>query len=102
MTSPNYTTKKTGLDLMSSVWTNNDQSNISHFRSLIRLSQRTFPNNVFLVPAEDELTPMTYSDLFEFCKNFEFFLNKNEIEKGDAIAYMFHNSSLLVLLFLAP
>jgi acyl-CoA synthetase (AMP-forming)/AMP-acid ligase II len=94
-------TKKTGLDLMSSVWTNNDQSKIGHFRSLIRLSQRTFPNNVFLVPAEDELTPMTYSDVFEFCKHFEFFLNKNEIGKGDAIAYMFHNSSLLVLLFLA-
>ncbi|MDG2271413.1 MAG: AMP-binding protein, partial [Halioglobus sp.] len=89
------------LDPDDGVWTNDYFAKIQDIRSLILASKRNFPDRVFLLTAEKELAALTYLDLFNFCDKFEKFLDDQNVEEQAAVAYVFHNSSLLVLFFLA-
>jgi len=94
-------TKNKLHDLSSFDWQDSIYDNIIDIRQLITSSVQSNGDTLFLKPFEKEITEMSFNGIFIWACGFETFLNENKIKMGDRVAVMFHNSSLMVLLFLS-
>lgn len=83
------------------IWTFDYCDKIKGINSLLVSSCSLFGKDVYLRPSESGLPQITFSDLVHFAKMFEDYLEKRGVKKGDSVAVLFHNSSIMVLLFLS-
>jgi acyl-CoA synthetase (AMP-forming)/AMP-acid ligase II len=83
------------------IWLSDYSSSIRGIDSLLVSSSSLFGQDVYLRPSESDIPLISFSDLICFTKGIEDFLEKMEVRQGDRVSVIFHNSSLMVLLFLS-
>jgi acyl-CoA synthetase (AMP-forming)/AMP-acid ligase II len=83
------------------LWSKELLGETKDFRYLIERSQKWFGPKIFLEPYEEGISAISFQQLSEFVEKFEVFLEESGIAEGEKVSTLSHNSTVLVLLFLA-
>jgi Acyl-CoA synthetases (AMP-forming)/AMP-acid ligases II len=83
------------------IWNYDYRTQIGDVRTLILTSAEKFKNKTFIRPNEPKLPSISFAELVQFASGLESFLEKKGVKKGEMVSVVFHNSTLLALLFLS-
>jgi long-chain acyl-CoA synthetase len=82
-------------------WTAEYRARVRTIGGLIQLAGTRQGDRIFIKPDEPGLTAISFRDLEMFVEAFADFLNDLGISEGERVIVLFHNSTLMMLLFLA-
>lgn len=85
----------------SGIWGDDAYEQSVDFAGIVARSIERHGSNIYLNPLEADIDPISFESLGRFVRGFEVFLEENGVGEGDACAIVAHNSTALVLQFVA-
>lgn len=82
-------------------WDSGAYEHATDFQTILNRSVESFGNSTYIRPIEPDIEPVTFAKLFEFTRGFEIFLEQHNVGVGDTCALISHNSTALVMHFVA-
>jgi acyl-CoA synthetase (AMP-forming)/AMP-acid ligase II len=74
---------------------------ITNLLELVKRADRLFGDATYIIATEQGLEDISFTKLLTFTCNFGDYLDEQGIKAGDGVASVFHNSTLVALLFVA-
>lgn len=82
-------------------WDNSAYDLATDFQTIVNRSSEMFETDVYIQPIEADIEPLTFGQLSSFVRGFEVFLEQHGVGYGDACAIISHNSTALMMEFVA-
>jgi len=87
--------------LSKELWSDNSYKHVQDMRTLIIMAAASFGNKIYLRSSNENDPNISFSELLIWVSNFEMYLEENNVQVGEKISVIFHNSTLMALLFLS-
>jgi len=89
------------FDLNKELWSDDSYKHIQDIRNLIIMAAASYGDKIYIRSSNEDDPNISFIELLIWASNFEKYLEQNKVQAGEKISVIFHNSSLMVLLFLS-